>query len=374
MIKYEIHNNTLTIHLSGNCDNKITKNTINKLYKILEIKGIRHYLINLDSIVKFDISFLVLLNNYIEKIKSLQRSVRFIANTQDSQKMLEIFDDIAAHKNAIKTNKTSNAFYIIISAIGKYIWDSINTCIDFVSFIGSILYTLFISLFHPSKIRWKAINYHIYSGVITAMPIIFMVSFIVGGVIAYQGAVTLSKMGFIQASVEMTAKLTLREIGPFIVALIVAGRSASSYTAQIGVMKMTEELGAMKTMNFNALHFIVIPRFIAMIASFPLMVFLSDLIAIFGCMVFLKLGFNITYSDYILQLKEFVGMNSFWVGIIKAPFYAMTIVVIGCFIGFRVENNTQSVGEKTTASVVYALFGVILVNALFSLIFTELQF
>ena len=103
------------------------------------------------------------------------------------------------------------------------------------------------------------------------------------------------------------------------------------------------------------------------------MVFLSDLVSIFGCMVFLNFGFDIGLSDYIAQLKSSVGMNSFWTGIIKAPFYASVIVVIGCFIGFLVEDNTQSVGEKTTTSVVCALFGVIIINALFSLNFTELR-
>ena len=206
------------------------------------------------------------------------------------------------------------------------------------------------------------------------MPIIFVVSFIVGGVIAYQGAATLQRMGFPQASVEMTAKLTLREIGPFVVALIVAGRSASAYTAQIGVMKMTEEISAMKTMNFNLMNFIVLPRFIALVFSFPLMVFLSDLVSIFGCMIFLRAGFDISFGDYISQLIEFVDINSFWTGIIKAPFYAGVIAIVGCFVGFRVKNSTQSVGEKTTTSVVSALFGVILVNAIFSLIFTELRF
>lgn len=250
----------------------------------------------------------------------------------------------------------------------------INTTVDFMCFIGQLLHLLFISLIHPSMIRRNAVSYHIYSGVIAAMPIIFIVSFIVGGVIAYQGGSTLNMMGFIQLAVAMTAKLTLREIGPFVVALIVAGRSASSYTAQIGVMKMTDELNAMKTMNFNLFNFIVIPRFIALVISFPLMVFLSDLVSIFGCMIFLKFGFDISFVDYIIQLKEGVGMNSFWAGMIKAPFYAATIVIIGCFVGFRVDDNTQSIGEKTTISVVYALFGVIVVNALFSLIFTELRF
>lgn len=271
-------------------------------------------------------------------------------------------------QNKRKLYKTS------ISKVGTGVTDTIHTIIDFVNFVGILLYFLFSSITNPKTIRFRAVGYHMYHSVITAMPIISIVSFIVGGVIAYQGAVTLQRMGFPQASVEMTAKLTLREIGPFIVALIIAGRSASAYTAQIGVMKITEELNAMKTMNFNLLNFIVLPRLIALVVSFPLMVFLSDLISIFGCMVFLKAGFGITFTDYISQLREFVEMNSFWTGIIKAPFYAAIIAIVGCFVGFRVEDSTQSVGEKTTTSVVYSLFGVILINALFSLIFTELKF
>lgn len=372
LIESITNNKRLTIILSGNLGDKIKKSEITALALMLDSAEFSEFIINLDEINKFDMSFIIFLKHYIEKIESKNKQITIIANTQNAKEFLEFLGSVKISKEDSKIKE--NFIKQSILKLGIGIFDAINATIDFVNFIGILLYFLFLSITNPKTIRFKAIAYHIYHGVITAMPIIFIVSFIVGGVIAYQGAATLQRMGFPQASVEMTAKLTLREIGPFVVALIVAGRSASAYTAQIGVMKMTEEISAMRTMNFNLLNFIILPRFIALVISFPLMVFLSDLVSIFGCMIFLKAGFGITFGDYISQLKEFVGMNSFWTGIIKAPFYAATIVIIGCFVGFRVENSTQSVGEKTTTSVVYALFGVILVNAIFSLIFTELRF
>lgn len=372
MIESIVNDDKLTITLNSNISDKIKKNDIANLMLMLDSDEFNEFTINIDEIGKFDISFVVFVNHYINQIKSKNKKITIIANTENAKQFIDFLEDVKISSIDSKIKKSS--INQSISKIGLSVVEAINTIIDFINFIGILLYSLYLCIINPKMIRYKAIGYHIYHGVITAMPIIFIVSFIVGGVIAYQGAATLQRMGFPQASVEMTAKLTLREIGPFIVALIVAGRSASAYTAQIGVMKMTEEISAMKTMNFNLLNFIVLPRFIALVASFPLMVFLSDLISLFGCMVFLKAGFEITFVDYISQLREFVDLNSFWTGIIKAPFYAAIIVIIGCFVGFRVEDSTQSVGEKTTTSVVYALFGVILINALFSLIFTELRF
>lgn len=374
MIRYHRNIDEVSINLEGEFTNLISKIDLESLNKILNLKNIKTYKINLDFITKFDVSFIFFLLNYFRDIKSNGREYILLYNTPIANNLVNTLSTIEVSNNEIVRVGKIGFIKKWVKLFDNRINYLTNTTIDFMSFIGQLFYLLIISLIHPSKIRKNAISYHVYSGVITAMPIIFIVSFIVGGVIAYQGGSTLNMMGFIQLAVEMTAKLTLREIGPFVVALIVAGRSASSYTAQIGVMKITDELNAMKTMNFNLFNFIVIPRFIALVVSFPFMVFLSDLVSIFGCMVFLKFGFDISFADYIIQLKEGVGMNSFWAGMIKAPFYAATIVIVGCFVGFRVDDNTQSIGEKTTISVVYALFGVIVMNALFSLIFTELRF
>lgn len=374
MIESNIQNNVAMVIFRGEFSKNIAKCDIIALQNIAQNQAIQSYHLNLDAITKFDFSFLIFLYQYRQNITQSGRKITLLANSDKAKKILAILKEIEIKKSAIKPIKKEDIFIKSSREIGRLIYGWWATFIDFLNFLGILIYFIFLSLLNPRKIRFRAINYHIFNSVITAMPVIFIVSFVVGGVIAYQGAATLNRMGFVELSVEMTAKLTLREIGPFVVAMIVAGRSASAYTAQIGVMKMTEEIDAMKTMQLNLMNFIVLPRFYALVCSFPLMVFLSDLVSIFGCMVFLKFGFDIGFSDYITQLKSNVGMNSFWTGIIKAPFYASVIVVIGCFIGFRVKDNTQSVGEKTTNSVVCALFGVIIINALFSLIFTELRF
>ena len=374
MIESSIQNTTATLILKGTFDKFIAKDDILSLQNIAQNPAIQSIVLNLNDITKFDSTFLIFLYRYRKNLSKDSRKLTLIANSDKAKRILELLQEIEIKDSTIKRVKKEDFFTKSSKESGMLLYGWWATFLDFLNFMGILIYFVFLSLMNPRKIRFAAINYHIFNSVITAMPVIFIVSFVVGGVIAYQGAATLARMGFVELSVEMTAKLTLREIGPFIVAMIVAGRSASAYTAQIGVMKMTEEIDAMKTMQLNLMNFIVLPRFYALVISFPLMVFLSDLVSIFGCMVFLNFGFDIGFSDYIAQLKSSVGMNSFWTGIIKAPFYASVIVVIGCFIGFRVEDNTQSVGEKTTTSVVCALFGVIIINALFSLIFTELRF
>lgn len=374
MIETNIQNATVTISLNGEFSKFIAKSDIELLQNLAQRENIQNYVLNLDGITKFDFTFLIFLYQYRQNITQQRCKITFIANSEKAKRILELLKEIEIKENTINRSKKEDIFTKSSREIGMLIYGWSTTFVEFLNFVGILIYFVFLSLINPRRIRFRAINYHIFHSVITAMPVIFIVSFVVGGVIAYQGAATLARMGFVELSVEMTAKLTLREIGPFVVAMIVAGRSASAYTAQIGVMKMTEEIDAMKTMQLNLINFIVLPRFYALVFSFPLMVFLSDLVSIFGCMVFLHFGFDIGFGDYIAQLKSSVGMNSFWTGIIKAPFYAGVIVVIGCFIGFRVKDNTQSVGEKTTTSVVCALFGVIIINALFSLIFTELKF
>ena len=374
MIESTIQNGTALVKLQGEFTKFIAKSDIESLQNIAQNTAIVRYEMNLDNITKFDSTFLIFLYQYRKNATQSGKKITFLANSDKAKRILELLQEIEIKEGEIKRVKKEDIFTKSSREIGMLLYGWWATFVEFLNFVGLLIYFVFLSILNPRKIRFAAINYHIFNSVITAMPVIFIVSFVVGGVIAYQGAATLARMGFVELSVEMTAKLTLREIGPFVVAMIVAGRSASAYTAQIGVMKMTEEIDAMKTMQLNLMNFIVLPRFYALVFSFPLMVFLSDLVSIFGCMVFLNFGFDIGFSDYIGQLKSSVGMNSFWTGIIKAPFYASVIVVIGCFIGFRVKDNTQSVGEKTTNSVVCALFGVIIINALFSLIFTELRF
>ena len=167
--------------------------------------------------------------------------------------------------------------------------------------------------------------------------------------------------------------LTLREVAPLIAAIVVAGRSASSFTAQIGAMKLTEEIDAMKTMGFEPFNFLVLPRIIAMVLCVPVIIFIADGISILGQMIICQTILDISFSDYLNRFREMVELRHFAVGMIKAPFFGAVIAIIGCMRGFGVSQNAQSLGAMTTVSVVNAIFWVIALDAFFAIIFMWLK-
>ena len=226
--------------------------------------------------------------------------------------------------------------------------------------------------FHPSGIRFNAIFYHIENSGLKALPIILLTSFLIGIVIAFQGAVQLEKFGANIFIVEMVTISVTRELAPLITAIVIAGRSASSYTAEIGVMKITEEIDAMKTMGFSVWNFLIIPRVFALMISLPLLVFFADLVSIFGGMVIANLQLGISFEEFALRMQESVEIKHVVIGLIKAPIFGWIIAVIGCFRGFQISSSTESVGKYTTISVVNAIFWVIAMDALVSVFLTEL--
>jgi len=172
--------------------------------------------------------------------------------------------------------------------------------------------------------------------------------------------------------VEMISITMFREIAPLVTAIVIAGRSASSYTAEIGAMKITEEIDAMRTMNFEPTLFLTLPRIFALIISLPLLVFFADIIGVFGGMLIAYIDLDITFTEFIYRLGQEIPLKHFVIGIGKSVFFGIAIALIGCYRGFQVQNNTTSIGKYTTISVVNAIFVVIALNAIFSVIFTEI--
>ncbi|WP_456451844.1 ABC transporter permease [Hydrogenimonas sp.] len=243
----------------------------------------------------------------------------------------------------------------------------------FLNFLGASTLALLRSLLHPSTIRTKETASNIYKAGTTALPIIALSSFLVGVVIAYQSAVQLEKYGANIFIVDMIGISIPRELAPLITAIIVAGRSGSSYTAQIGVMKITEELDAMKTMGFEIYRFVVLPRIFAMVVALPLLIFFADIVGIYAGMLVAKAQLGINPAQFLDRLQHAVDVRHYLVGLFKAPFFAFIIAAVGCFRGFQVAGNTESIGKYTTMSVVNAIFLVVAVDALFSVIFTKLD-
>ena len=256
--------------------------------------------------------------------------------------------------------------------IGKQVYEIYKESINFINFVGKVFYFFIYSILNPNKIRFKAMLKYIDTSAVNALLIVGVTSFLVGVVIAYQGAVQLEKFGANIFIVEMICITMFREIAPLVTAIVIAGRSASSYTAEIGAMKITDEIDAMRTMDFEPTLFLVLPRIFALVIALPLLVFFADIIGIFGGMVIAYVDLDITFAEFVNRMGQEVPVKHLLIGVFKSIFFGVAIAIIGCYRGFQVQNNTTSIGKYTTISVVNAIFVVIALNAIFSVILTQI--
>jgi phospholipid/cholesterol/gamma-HCH transport system permease protein len=338
----------------------IERKFLNSITKKSKIK------LNLEQIKELDsngATLLVLFKN--EAIKK-NSQVEFVIKNSKHKRLIEIIEKSILNKPDIKV-KHKSFFYLL----GQTTINIYKEILDFISFIGEF-FIKSLALFRPKNFRYQEIFYFIYSAGIKAIPIISLTAFLVGVVIAYQTIVQLAKFGADIFVVDASAISIARELGPMITAIVVAGRSASSFTAEIGAMKLTQEIDAMKTMGFKPFYFLIIPRVIALIISLPILIFISDIVGIFGAMVATKAQIGLSFDIFIQRLYEVLALKNYLIGIFKGPFFAIIVALIGSFHGLRVTQNTESIGLETTRSVVNTIFLVIVCDALFSVIFTRL--
>ncbi len=325
---------------------------------------------DISAVEEFDSSGIILLLHYVKTFKEKMNNVNIVGANSAHEKMLEMFHDEVESTNTL-INKRSFIFSMF-ETVGKNTVSALRDIIQFIAFLGESIISLAHYILHPSSIRFKAIIKNIEDAGVRALPIVALTSFLIGVVVAYQSAVQLEKFGANIFIVDMIAISVTRELAPLITAIVVAGRSGSSYTAQIGVMKITEEIDAMKTMSFDPFRFLVLPRMIALMIAMPLMIFFADIVGIFGGMFIAEIKLNLSYAEFINRLQNVLETKHLWVGIIKAPFFAFLIAAVGCFRGFQVSYSTESIGRYTTISVVNAIFLVIACDAIFSVFLTEL--
>jgi len=341
-----------------------TLHTIPKIEKILQkIPNAAKIKWDLSGIRDFDSAGVLLFMTYLDNVSSYAK-VEVTGYTNNQKEMYDLLREHMAQN--IPTRKEG-----FFEELGKGVVEVVYDIRDFITFLGQLFSTFFYLLLHPGKIRFKEMVYHIHQSGFNALVIIAMTSFLVGMVIAYQGSVQLAKFGADIFIVDTVGISIVRELGPMITAIVIAGRSGSAYTAEIGAMKITEEIAAMQTMGFDPYNFLVLPRIFALMVSLPLLIFFSDIVGIFGGMVASQMQLGISFDQFLTRLNEVLGVKHYILGMIKGPVFAFIIAAIGCFRGFQVSDNTESIGLHTTASVVNAIFLVIAFDALFSVIYTE---
>jgi len=255
---------------------------------------------------------------------------------------------------------------------GELFYEYYTGFLAFLHFFGQLFTTNLHYMTSLKNIRFKEIAFEINESAIKALGIIALTSFLIGLVVAYQSAYQLKIYGANIFIVDMLGLSIFRELAPLITAIVIAGRSGSAYAAQIGAMKITQELDAMKTMGFEPFAFLVLPRIIALIITMPILIFAADMMAMLGGMIVANVDLHITVDLFIDRFTEVIAAKHFYVGIVKGPFFAFLIASIGIYRGLMVKDDTQSIGFNTTKSVVESIFAVIVCDAVFSIAFTNL--
>ncbi|MCZ8321880.1 MAG: ABC transporter permease [Novosphingobium sp.] len=243
--------------------------------------------------------------------------------------------------------------------------------VRFMEFLGGVLIAWWVVLRHPSRIRTRSVVRQVELVGISALGIIGLMSFLVGIVIAQQGAVQLEQFGAEMLTVNLTGRIALRELGVLMTAIMVAGRSGSSFAAQIGTMKLTEEIDAMRTIGVSPAEALILPRIFAAVLMMPLLGFFASVMAIVGGAFISAFTLGIPFMTFLLRIQEVVPLHDVWVGLVKAPFFGLIIALAGCYQGMQVKANAEEVGLRTTMAVVQAIFMVIVLDAFFAVFFTE---
>lgn len=262
-----------------------------------------------------------------------------------------------------------NWFAHWLEEIGRNAVDFYKQILSLCAFFGEILVVFVEACLQPKRFRINAVIQQMYEVWIRALTIVGILCFLIGVVIAYQGVEQLRQFGAETFTVEAVAIGMFRELGPLLTAIIVAGRSGSAFTAQIGTMQVNQEVDAMRTIGLNPVEWLVLPRITALLISMPLLAFWGDMAGLLGGAVACTIYLDFTFVQFFDRLRDTVGAWHFYTGMIKAPVFGVVIATIGCFEGLRVSGSAESVGQLTTKSVVESIFCVIVLDAVFSIIF-----
>lgn len=238
------------------------------------------------------------------------------------------------------------------------------------SFLGESSTSSLSLLLHPASIRWRVLIHNLEIDGFNALPITGLLTFLMGVVIAYQGSEQLRTFGANIFIVDLVGISLLREIAPLVTAILVAGRSGSAYTAQIGTMRVTEELDALQTLGISPMSLLVLPRALALVISLPLLTVFADFVGVFGGMLIAWNQLGITFTEFLNRFEYAIALRHYLVGIGKTPIFAVIIALVGCYQGFQVVGGVDNVGRQTTVSVVQGIFLVIVTDAFFSILFS----
>ena len=321
--------------------------------------------VNGSRIQSFDTTGALFLADTLSDLQQAGQPVQVVALRPEYQELLELVIERnkAAHVASKPVKKPG-----LLAVLGKFTWSKIQHTLGLLAFLGETSVVLARSLLRPSQIRWRQLFANVESAGLDAIPIVGLLSFLIGLVIAYQGGNQLRYYGANIFIVELVCLTMLRELAPLIASIIVAGRTGSAFAAQIGTMQVNEEIDALRTIGINPFAMLVLPKMLGLCIALPLLAVFADAASIFGGMIVARFLLDISFTDFIQRISVVVTPFSFLFGIGKTPVFALIIALVGCYQGFQVRGGADSVGRQTTESVVQSIFLVIIVDAIFAVL------
>jgi len=359
---------TLYISLSGRWTALSAEPILHTLSQI-ELSGVQKVCLSLQDLVKLDTTGAYILSKFINGFKEFG----ILVHKQDiSPTALSLLKQVSDFAYEPKRDSFSPSYRRWIEGVGEKCFAGYRKSLHFIEFIGEVCLGTFRMIRHPHQFRYLSFFGFVERVGVHALPIIGLISFLIGVVLAYQGVGQLAKFGAEIFTVNLVGVSVLREVGILLTAIVVAGRSGSAFAAQIGSMKLNEEVDAIQTFGLSPVDVLVIPRITALLVALPLLAVYSGVLGILGGAVMIMNLVDISFQTFLSQLKAAVSLSTFWVGFIKAPVFAVIIGLVGCFEGLNVKGGAESVGEKTTLAVVESIFLVLVLDAAFSILFSYL--
>jgi phospholipid/cholesterol/gamma-HCH transport system permease protein len=354
------------------CQGEWTLKTLMSIKRAFQtLEDIHHVeCINGKDITRIDSAGAWVLYQWFKQFQSNPTRDHFQGFDPKHLKLIELIIDSNKNPHTLPIfNRPNFLARIGIEAVAK-----VREFINFLNFLGMITCSGIKLIKKPLPISYRSTLYTLESSGIYAMPLIALLSFLIGMVLAYQMGLQLINYGANIYIVDLLGTSVWREFAPLMTAIIVAGRSGSAFTAQLGTMKIREEVDALVTMGLSPIDILVIPKIWGLSIAVPLLTILAGIFGVAGGMLVSQTMLKISYMDFIHRFYAAVPVKSFWIGMIKTPVFGFVIAAIGCFQGLQVFGSATSVGEKTTKSVVQAIFMIIILDAIFSVLFSELGY
>jgi len=298
-----------------------------------------------------------------------QRGFKLAGLQADHRHLVDLIADLDQSKPKVVTRKWNwRTFFIDVGRAGA---DTYNGTVEFIAFCGRAAASIGKLILHPSGLRPSAIAHHVTETGVKALPIVGLLAVMISIVLAYQGVAQLRDFGAQDLTIDLVAISVLRDMAVLITATLVAGRSGAAFAAEIGVMQSREEIDAIKIMGLDPMQLLVAPRLIALVITLPLLTFFADLMGLAGNAVISQMLLNVSPTQYLQRVRDAVDLSDLFVGLIKAPVFAVFTTLIGCMHGLKVTGSAESVGIETTRAVVKSIFMVIVMDALFSIFFEK---